>query len=177
MKKPNSKADKSAKPNPARNICIVAPHLIDHGPLHETAGAMTGLARVLSAAGNRVTLLFVPEFNTVDDGGINFLKDYFYDNHLVELEVLLEARDLLPSLTYPQKKSVAVYYYLKDKGFDGVYFALEGGLSYYSLIAADTGMFAERPEIAVVAQSPLMWLGEADRFFLRNVDELSVHHQ
>ena len=176
MKKQNNNVDKSAKSNPARNICIVTPHLIDHGPLHETAGAMSGLARVLSAAGNRVTLLFVPEFNSVDEGGINFLKDYFYDNHLIELDVLLEARDLLPSLTYPQKKSVAVYYYLKDRDFDGVYFALEGGLAYYSLIAVDTGMFEQRPEISVVAQSPLLWLSEADRFFLRNVDELSVHH-
>ena len=160
----------------ARHICIVTPHLIDHGPLHEVAGAITGLARSLTAAGNRVTLLFVPEFNSVDEGGVTHLKNHFYDNHLVELEVLLEARDLLPALTYPQKKSVAVYYHIKDKPYDGVYFALEGGLAYYSLLAKETGMFSPRPEMVVLAQSPQLWLSEADRFFLNSVDQLSIHH-
>ena len=159
-----------------KHICIVTPHLIDHGPLHETAGAITGLARTLSAAGNRVTLLLVPDFNSIDEGGITHLKNHFYDNHLVEFEVLQEARDLLPGLTYPQKKSVAVYYHLKEKPYDGVYFALEGGLAYYSLLAKETGLFSPRPEIVVLSQSPQLWLSEADRFFLNSVDQLSVHH-
>ena len=162
--------------SPARHICIVTGNLIDNGPLLETAGSITGLARALVAGGNRVTVLFVPEYGTVSEGGATFLKNHFYDTHLVELEVLTEARDLLPGLTYPQKKSVAVYYTICERSFDIVYFALEGGLAFYPLVACDTGVYANPPQMVVLAQSPLLWLSEADRFFLATIDQLSIHH-
>lgn len=135
-----------------------------------------GIAQALAAAGNEVTLLWIPEPGQISEDEASKLADAYYDLHLIRLDILQQGKDLLPYLGYPQKKSAAVYYHLKEQNYDAVFFALEGGLAYYSLIARELGLFEDGPELAIVAQSPLLWLSEADHFFLSHLDHLACHH-
>jgi glycosyltransferase involved in cell wall biosynthesis len=160
----------------SKNICIVTGDLIDWGPRPEVAASMAALAENLASQGDEVTLLWVPEVEPPGEEVIEGLKNYYYDYFLVSLEVLTGSKDLLPFLNYPEKKSTAVYYYLKEHDFDAVYFPLEGGLSYYTMIGKETGLFAPRPDLAVVAHAPIMWLSENDRFFLRHESHVAVAH-
>jgi glycosyltransferase involved in cell wall biosynthesis len=160
----------------SKSICVVTEDFIDWGPRLEVGASMSAIAEALVSEGNEVTLLWVPDTQLVDEDEIRKIKDYYYDNFLITVEVLTNSKGLLPNQNYPARKSASVYYYLKENSFSAVYFALEGGLSYYTMIGKETDLFAPRPALVVVAHSPVQWLSEADRFFLGHREHISVAH-
>src|SRR5690606_20051705 len=101
---------------------------------------------------------------------------YYLDKFLINLYILTESDSLLPGLNDPEKMSAAVYYYIKQQAFDSVYISLEGGLGYFSLLGKETGMHHPRPRMVVIAHAPIAWRSESDRFFLKNLDQLSIAH-
>jgi glycosyltransferase involved in cell wall biosynthesis len=137
---------------------------------------MSAIAETLASQGNEVTILWVPDTRLVSEEEINRIKNYYYDYFLITFEVLTASKDLPPSLSYPERRSAAVYQYLKEHKFDVLYFALEGGISYYTMMGKETGLFAPRPVLVIVAHLPILWLSESDRFFLRHLDQVAVAH-
>lgn len=160
----------------SKRICLVTADLMDFGSRAEVAASMAGIAELFVSQGNEVTILWVPAAPIADEEEIKKLKNYYYNYLFITLEVLTESKGLLPLLDYPEKKSIAVYHYLKEHSFSVVYLSLDGGLPYYTVLARETGMFMPRCDLVVVAHAPLHWLSESDRFFLRDIDQVTVSH-
>jgi len=160
----------------SKTICVVTENLVGWGRRLEAGASMSAIAETLSSQGNEVTLLWVPGTQMVDEKEIVRVKNYYYDYFLITVEILIDSKDLLPNENYPARRSVAVYYYLKEHKFNAVYFALEGGLSYYTMLGKETGLFAPRPTLVIVAHSPIQWLSESDRYFLGTWDHVAVAH-
>jgi hypothetical protein len=80
---------------------------------------------------------------------------------------------LLPSLATPESRSVALLHYLEWSGHDLVYAPLEGGLPYYTLLAAESGAFVA-PPIMVIAHAPEEWEHEADKAFMGSTDAIAI---
>jgi len=158
-----------------KNICIVAGDVIEWGPRIDVGASMAAIAETLVSEGNQVTLLWVPDTQLPSEDEVNKLKNYYYDYFLITLEVLTESRDLLP-LKQASIKAAAVYIFLKEHRFNAVYFSLEGGLSYHTMVGKETGLFEPRPALAVVAHSPIQWISESDQYFLHAWDQVAVAH-
>ncbi len=137
---------------------------------------MAAIAETLVSQGDEVTLLWVPTADTIDEQELTRIKDYYYDQFLITVEVLHKTSGLPPNLEHLEGRSAAVYYYLKEQDFEAVYFALEGGLSYYTMLGKEMGLFAPRPSLVVVAHSPLLWLSQADKYFFRQWNQAAVAH-
>ncbi|MGM3357435.1 hypothetical protein, partial [Bacillus cereus group sp. BC233] len=67
-------------------------------------------------------------------------------------------------------------YHLKEQNFDAVYFALEGGLGYYTILATELGLYEQRPRIHVLANAPIAWQAKTDRHFLEDLAQVTVAH-
>lgn len=158
------------------NICIVTRDLYGWNEPTEANAATVGLAQYFASQGDAVTLLWVPPFESVDDARAAKLTDYFFNNHLIKLELLKSSRHMLPILWGHEKSSAAVYYHLKEQKFDTVYFALEGGLGYYTILAKELGLFEPRPSIHVLANAPIAWQAKADRHFLEDLTQVTIAH-
>jgi glycosyltransferase involved in cell wall biosynthesis len=178
---PSSLAKQKTSPVTRRplNLCIVTQELFGWNEPGEASAALHGLAQQCAAMGETVTLVWIPPFgekNRLDATQAEKLQDYFARNYLITLKILTGSLHLLPVFYSNDKASVAIYHYLKEENFDVVYFALEGGLGYYSLLAAEMGLFRPRPKIYVLAHAPLIWQAESDRYFLQNVPQVAVAH-
>ena len=158
------------------NICIVSPEILNWGEPNEVKGAVEGLAQSLAACGHNVTLLWVPGREPLDKKKAKKLQKYYFETFLIKLKFLTKSKDLLPVLWTNEQQSVALYHHLKRKEYDRVFVCLEGGLAYYTLIAKETGFFDHRPEINILGHSPVAWRGEADRYFLKDLGEVSTAH-
>jgi glycosyltransferase involved in cell wall biosynthesis len=160
-------------------ICIVTQDFLRLSEGSDSAASITALAQHCAATGDTVTVLFVPN-NTArkDEEWLAWqtqTREYFLELFLVNIEVLTESR-LLPGLVPRQRASLAVYHFLKENKFDVVYFSLSGGLGHYTMLAKDTGCFLPRPLLYTVVESPMVWRAQADRFFLRDMEEIAVAH-
>lgn len=155
------------------NICIVTRELYGWSEPTEAAAATIGMAQHFATQGDTVTLLWVPPFDSADNAPIAKLTDYLFGSHLIKLDVLKSCRDFLPALWGHEKASAAVYYHLKEQKFDAVYFALEGGLAYYTLLAKELGLYEQRPLLHVVVNAPTIWQANADQHFLENLGQVT----
>ena len=149
---------------------------MEWGACIEVGASMSAIAETLVSQGNEVTLLWVPVAEVIDEKEITRIKDYYYDQFLITVEVLHRAAGLPPNLEHLEGRSAAVYYFLKQQAFDAVYFALEGGLAYYTMLGKETGLFAPRPSLVIVAHSPMLWFSQADKFFFRQWSQASIAH-
>lgn len=174
--KTQSKKPPQITPRSPLKICIVTRELFGWNEPNEAAAATVGLAQHFAAQGDAVTVLWVPPFESVDDARVAKLADYFFTNYLVKLELLTSSPHMLPILWGHEKSSAAVYYHLKEKDFDAVYFALEGGLGYYTILATELGLYEERPRIHVLANAPIAWQAKTDRHFLEDLAQVTVAH-
>lgn len=168
-------SSKSASRAPLK-ICIVTRQLHGWDEPNEAMAATVGLAQYFAAQGDTVTLLWVPPFESVDDTRAYKLTQYFFNNHLIRLEILKSSPHMLPILWGTEKSSAAVYYHLKEQSFDSVYFALEGGLGYYTILAKELGLFEPRPRLHVLANAPIAWQAAADRHFLEDLAQVTIAH-
>ncbi len=130
-------------------------------------------AQNLAREGEDVTLVWVPDTNVPADK-TEQLKTHLHSRHSLKLEILLRSEHLLDMLSSAETRSLGVYYYLKNKPYKTVYFALERGLAYYPLLARETSLAASNQRLIVLAHSPFDWLSEADRFFLKNTQQVSM---
>ncbi len=164
---------RSGRSSPPR-ICLVTREIVGPEKGDDEIGAINGLAQALSSAGNDVTLLWTPWRTEVSDEELTKRRQHCAYNHLIHLDVLEKSDRLLPLLWTIESQSLALYHYLSGQQFDAVIVQLEGGLAYYSLLAIETGVFHNPPPIIVVAHAPLDWSGEADRFFLGGIGQVTT---
>lgn len=181
IKKPIRTPD-SARRTAARkrlDVCLVTHDLLGWSEPTDTGAAIAGLAQLIAAKGDGVTLLWVPHYSDVEalaGGEAVRLEKYYAENYLIRLKVLMSSRHLSPYLSDNAKQSAAVYYYLKEEKFDAVYFALEGGSAYYALLGKELSLFEPRPQLYVIAHAPIEWRAESDRHFLKDLQQVTVAH-
>ncbi|TIW59568.1 MAG: hypothetical protein E5V60_25955, partial [Mesorhizobium sp.] len=106
----------------------------------EDEAAMVALARLFAADGDEVTLLWVPGQQEPSSETMAAHR-HALETTSVRLHVLDSSDRLLPSLATPESRSAAVLHYLERSGHDLVYAPLEGGLPYFTLLAAETAAF------------------------------------
>lgn len=175
------------KREPARNssrrvplrICVVTPELYGWNPTTEANRAIYGLAALAAGIGDAVTLLWAPlpsDRNNLSDDYEKWLADESYQNHLIKLHVIKKSDQLLPDLQLAEHLSWAVHHHLETVDYDVVYFALEGGLGYYSLLSKECGTAHQATDLLVLATEPREWQLEADRTFVRSTREIATCH-
>ena len=173
-------ADQKKRQRPVRRpikSCIVTVDLLGRGIATETSAAIAGIAQKFASVGDFVTLLWAPRPEDVPDKAeIKRLREYYFEKFLINLELLPDSTDLLPGIGTWEKQSLTVYHYIRQQTFDAVYFVLEGGIGFYTLLGRETGVFQDTPRLYVVAQSPIAWTSEADKLFLQNGQQVSSAH-
>ncbi|TGS53880.1 hypothetical protein EN826_033655, partial [Mesorhizobium sp. M1D.F.Ca.ET.183.01.1.1] len=66
-------------------------------------------------------------------------------------------------------------HYLERSRYNLVFAPLEGGLPYFTLLAAETGAFAA-PPIVLLASAPEEWVHEADKAFMGSTEAIATAH-
>jgi glycosyltransferase involved in cell wall biosynthesis len=161
------------------NICIVTQELYGWNEPSDASAGILALAQEFGRLGNTVTLLWIPPFadnRRPSPSDLQKLQNYYFSNFLIRLQVISTSKDVYPVLYKNQLASAEVYYFIKSQTFDIIYFALEGGLGYYTIVAKELGLISSVPALVVLAQSPLLWKAEADHRFLQSMDELAIVH-
>ncbi|WP_162918426.1 DUF6212 domain-containing protein [Taklimakanibacter deserti] len=159
---------------PANSVCVITTDIAVHDLLQEASISMIALAQKLASAGNDVTLLWVPPGGPKRAEEATKEVEYFAAVHGIKLEIFRHASENVSEFYGPEYRSFGIYRYLKQNTFGSVYFPLEGGLPYYTLLAKETGVYPHRPRLVVVAHSPLQWQEGADRFFLANTEQAKI---
>jgi glycosyltransferase involved in cell wall biosynthesis len=152
-----------------RRICVVTSVIGHRG---EDDAAMAALARLFAEDGDDVTLLWVPGQEAPSSEAVAAHR-HALEATSVRLDVLTRSDQLLPSLVTPESRSAALLHYLERSGHDLVYAPLEGGLPYFTLLAAETAAFAV-PPIVIVAHAPAEWEHEADKAFMDSTAAIAV---
>ncbi len=162
-----------------KTVLIVVRELYGAGGISDAGANLRGMAEAIAETGCPTTILWVPEYEqqqrmdvAVRDWHIEKLKK----NFLIDLEILTDVPELSPHLSFPEKASLATYYWIKKQFFDEVYFAVEGGLSYYTLVAMELGLYSPPGPISVLVHSPLEWLAETEKRYLTSIPELALVH-
>ncbi|RVD33557.1 glycosyltransferase, partial [Mesorhizobium sp. M4A.F.Ca.ET.020.02.1.1] len=152
-----------------RRVCVMTSVIGRRG---EDEAAMVALARLFAADGDEVTLLWVPGQQEPSSETMAAHR-HALETTSVRLHVLDSSDRLLPSLATPESRSAAVLHYLERSGHDLVYAPLEGGLPYFTLLAAETAAFTA-PPIVIVAHAPAQWEHEADKAFMDSTSAIAV---
>ncbi|WP_119389761.1 DUF6212 domain-containing protein [Taklimakanibacter lacteus] len=159
-------------------LCIVATCLPGRDRT-ENSAAIAGIAQKFASTGDIVSLVWVPDPALLVDNNAKEIEEFrksLFETSLINLALLPPSRDLAPEGTTRPKQSIAVYHYLREQQFDAVYFMLEGGLGYYSLLAVETGVYKDPPQFHVIVQSPTVWKAESNKSFLTNVEQVACAH-
>jgi GT2 family glycosyltransferase len=157
-------------------LCIVGADLLGDSKMTENAAALTGIAQTFASTGDDVTFLWVPSperTDKIEEKEVEQLRQRLFEQSLINIVLLPRSKDLLPEGGARGTQSIAVYHYLREQQFDAVFFALEGGLAYYSLLAKETGVYTNPPSLHVIAQSPTAWSAETDKYFLSSVQQVT----
>ncbi len=177
-RRPGGVSTAQARLQPKR-ICIITAETPWTHPWSEASAGAVGLAQYYAAIGDAVTLLFVPagdDAYRVPYGEFEPFAKLNFESYMIRSEVLRDSPGLLGGLYSRRMASLAVFRHIRAQGFDAVYFALEGGLAYYSLVAAELGLFKDRPRIVVLASFPKIREAEANRRFLESKEEIAIAH-
>jgi glycosyltransferase involved in cell wall biosynthesis len=158
------------------DVCVVTRELYGYAPMSDAGASLIGIAQQIAATGDRVTLVWIPPDGRISDAERERLTAYYFERFLIKLEIIVECRHVLPIITGIGKQSAVIYYYLKENKFDAIYFGLEGGLGYYTILGRELGLFERGAQIYVIVHGPLVWQADADRFFLRDLHEVTVAH-
>ncbi|PBB78357.1 hypothetical protein CK218_25140 [Mesorhizobium sp. WSM3879] len=164
----------ASKPKPkggSRRICVVTP-AIRRDADKDDASAPGELARLFAENGDDVTLLWVAGRDVPSTDEVAARRAEF-GAASVKLEVLDRSDQLLPSLATPESRSAALLHYLERCSYDLVYAPLEGGLPYFTLLAAETDAFAT-PPIVLLARAPQEWAHEADKTFMGSTEAIAT---
>lgn len=156
-----------------RRICVVT-HAIRRDSEVEDATAFSELARLFADEGDDVTLLLVAGREAPSPEQLATQRKEL-EAAAVTLEVLDRSDQLLPSLASPESRSAALLHYLERSRYNLVFAPLEGGLPYFTLLAAETGAFAA-PPIVLLASAPEEWVHEADKAFMGSTEAIATAH-
>ncbi|MET3520384.1 DUF6212 domain-containing protein [Mesorhizobium abyssinicae] len=154
-----------------RRVCVVTSVIGRRG---EDDAAMPALARLFAGDGDDVTLVWVPGPDAPSSEVVATHRGELQAAS-IRLQVLDRSDQLLPWLATPESRSAAVLHYLERSGHDLVYAPIEGGLPYFTLLAAETAAFVA-PPIVVVAHAPSEWADEADKAFIDSTEAIAVAH-
>src|SRR5215211_5149792 len=158
------------------NLCIITSCILEREAENENCAAVSAIAQHFAAAGDIVTLLWVPrphEMDSIGEAEFAQLKCHYFEKFLIKLELLPKSPELPLKWWSKEKQSIAVYHHLRQSRFDSVYIVLEEGLGYYVLLAKETAVFQPRFKIHIIAQSPLEWLSEANKVLLKNEQQVA----
>ena len=157
-------------------LCIVGADLLGDSKMTENAAALTAIAQTFASTGDDITFLWVPSperADKIEEKDVEQRRRKLFEQSLINLVLLPPSKDLLPERGARGTQSIAVYHYLREQQFDAVFFSLEGGLAYYSLLAKETGVYTNPPGLYVIAQSPTAWNAETDKYFLSSVPQVT----
>jgi len=158
---------------------VVVRELFGSDSVTDAGANILGIVESIAETGSPVTILWVPNYEfarKMDAADEAWHIDRLKKNSLVKLEVLIDVPELSPHLSFPEKASLATYFWLKKQVFDEVYFACEGGLSYYTVLAMELGLFEPAGSLALLIHSPAEWLAETEKRYLTNIPELALVH-
>jgi O-antigen biosynthesis protein len=154
------------------NICIVTRSLDCDDLFNEPSLSMTALAQRLALAGYPITLLWIPR-NPPDEKKTREFQEYYRSRYGIEVEKFKHSDQLIWQFSNAQYFSFGAWSYIRPQKFSDVFFPLEEGLAYYSLLAKETGVFEPASaNIHVVASVPIEWCSQADRFFFRSMEQI-----
>ena len=154
------------------NICIVTRSLDCDDLFNEPSLSMTALAQRLALAGYPITLLWIPR-NPPDEKKTREFQEYYRSRYGIEVEKFKHSDQLIWQFSNAQYFSFGAWSYIRPQNFSDVFFPLEEGLAYYSLLAKETGVFEPASaNIHVVASVPIEWCSQADRFFFRSMEQI-----
>lgn len=153
------------------SICVIANEIALGDLMQEAVISMVALAQVLAIAGNNVTLLWMPD-NVKSGEEVERATRYFLETYNIRLQLFRHAEENVQQYNGPEYRSFGIYKYLKQSEFDSVYFPLEKGRAYYTLLGKATGVYPNRPRLIVVAHSPIEWISEADRSFFNETEQV-----
>jgi glycosyltransferase involved in cell wall biosynthesis len=157
-----------------KKICVITSDAdpFDH-IMREGSSAMIGLAERLAMQDIDVTL-YVATTEAPTQKELENLKKHYEAFYRINLEYYQISPENIHSYTNIEYLSYGIFEYLKNHMFDCIYFPLEGGIAYYSLLAKETGVQFLNTAITVVAHAPLEWASEADRFFFQKIEQAKV---
>ncbi|PBC02996.1 DUF6212 domain-containing protein [Mesorhizobium sp. WSM3860] len=154
-----------------RRICVAAQAIRRDADIDDST-MPDELARLFAENGDDVTLLWVAGRDVPSTEEVAARRAEF-EAASVKLEVLDRSDQLLPSLATPESRSAALLHHLERSSYDLVYAPLEGGLAYYTLLAAETAATA-LPPVVVFAHAPEEWVHEADKSFMASTEAISI---
>lgn len=158
-------------------VCIVTPEFLGVNQSTLLAASIAGFAEEITAVGDSVTVLVVPEPSFKPDASeIAHIRRHYFDHHGIQVDLLIGSDRLLPTLHSSAKSSLAAYHHLHKQKFDAVYFTAESGLGYYPILGREVGTYASPPKLLVLAHEPLAWEAVADRFYPKTTMELETAH-
>jgi len=162
-----------------QKICFVTQQLYAWEDHAEFSDATYAIAQAAAGMGDKITFLWAPlitERRRIDSAKEDWIRSTLYERYLIKLEILDASPQMLPGLYSVEKASHSVYHHLKTNSYDAVFFALEGGLGYYSLLSRELGLFDNGPKLFTIAHAPLEWRRQADKAFVDGLQDLTVAH-
>lgn len=165
--------------NKPLDLCFVVTD-IPRGELQsQEISAFLGIAQHFSSRGDVVTLLWCPwphELEQLGEAGLEAIREEYFERYLIYLEVVPESDELIPTWSSRDKQSILAFHCLRKRSFNRIFFMLEQGIGYFPIVAKETGLAFADCELVVVAQSPFMWLSQVDKFFVGNINDVTIAH-
>jgi glycosyltransferase involved in cell wall biosynthesis len=154
-------------------ICVVSRSLDSEDLWHEASLCLTALAQRLAVSGHSVTLLWIP-YDRPDDKKVRSLQEHYKRTYGIDVELFEHSDVLIWRFPTAQYYSFGIGAYIRSRNFSDAFIPLDAGLAYYVLLAKETGVFEPETTIHVVANAPIDWRSEADRFFFEKLDQLRI---
>ena len=167
------------KKNAPLNIAIFSRELLGISPPNNRSAGVTGIAQCISHFGNHVTIVACLNFweaQQLSNKEFEGLKEYYLENHSINLELLQNSKKLSPDIVTHEKASASIYEYLKNNDCDVAYFCLEDGLGYYTMLGKECGAFPQCPKLISIANDPIKWRSQAEKFFLSDMQQIVAEH-
>lgn len=162
----------SSLPGPLR-ICIVSSEFI--GPVRNggIATAFTTLAKALTAAGHRVTLLYTSGTACENNSIEHWIAEYGREG--IDFVPLPDNPALRIDAPFFARRSYSCYQWLCTRDYDVIHFPEWGGIPYYSLLAKHQGLAFTHSLLCVGTHGPTLWAKQANAEYLEKLDELEVN--
>lgn len=156
-------------------ICIVSPEFI--GPYRNggIGTACTSLGDALAAAGHDVTLLYT-RGRYCEKESIEFWEAHYAKKGITFVPLPEGSQEFDAAAAWYLMGAFRVYEWLRERDFDVVHFTEMMGPGYYCFLAKKQGLDFGKTLLCTGTHSPTMWIREANREFVKQVDDLGLDH-
>lgn len=170
-----SSIESPAQPKPLR-IAIITRDPFHAGETPELAACLSGQIEAIASDGDPVTVIVVPhpQVPSSEADGALLEAAARLGGAGVQVRPLRVSPHISPPYDSDEKAALGIYHDLREEDYDVAYFGLPGGLAYYTLLARETGCKTAPGSVFVLALEPMLWRSEADRFFLKNLEEIGI---